>query len=253
VGPTVVYEQLCAARNEQRARMERRISRSTLEILGCGIPRCTALARLLVRARRESLAGGGAWFDELDPYWDHACLEVRIVARETLVLVGRACLSALTEDLVRRITDASDSWVVLDKFAHRLVGPAVLAGVLRWEFLLSLRSTDPATHRGERDPRGEDPSAPGRFSRRCALVASTAFNTPRHADAEKPLELLDPPVCEDRDTMTWKAVSWTLRALAKNAPARAAQFLDRPPAPLHPSVVREVRNVLRTGRKSGAR
>jgi hypothetical protein len=34
-------------------------------------------------------------------------------------------------------------------------------------------------------------------------------------------------------------------------PEVAERFLAQPPAPLHPSVVSEVRNVIRTGRKSG--
>jgi 3-methyladenine DNA glycosylase AlkD len=231
--------------------MERRISRSTLDILGCGVPACTRVARQIVRAKQSHRADGSAWFADLAPFWEHPCLEVRIVAREVLVLAAKKCIDALTEESVQQIVNAANSWVVLDKFAQKLVGPASLANILSWEFMLALRDTDPADHRGEQDPRGEEPSYPGRFFRRCALVASTAFNTSRRTDTDRPLELLDESVCRDRDTMTWKAVSWTLRSLSKNAPEVADQFLVRPPAPLHPSVVREVRNVIRTGRKSG--
>ena len=61
-------------------------------------------------------------------------------------------------------------------------------------------------------------------------------------------------VCElllgDHDDMIVKAMSWALRTLAKRDPKRAAAFIQQHRGQLHPRVVREVGNKLRTGLKN---
>ena len=56
---------------------------------------------------------------------------------------------------------------------------------------------------------------------------------------------------EDRDDMVVKAMSWALRALTVREPRVVSDFVDAREEVLAARVVREVRNKLRTGRKSG--
>ncbi len=58
-------------------------------------------------------------------------------------------------------------------------------------------------------------------------------------------------VWSDRDPMVVKAVSWALRALAKRDPAAVRKFMAAEGATGPALSVREVRNKLTTGRKSG--
>jgi 3-methyladenine DNA glycosylase AlkD len=58
-------------------------------------------------------------------------------------------------------------------------------------------------------------------------------------------------VVKDRDDMVVKALSWALRELSKRYPELVHQFIARHEGDLAPRVLREVRNKLSTGRKSG--
>ena len=234
-----------------RAVMERKIARTRLTLFGCGVPNTRAVAKMFVAPLKDAGLPAEQWYDVADPLLDSDILEVRQVAAEILLAGGAKVRDALTPAHLDRLTDAAESWAVLDSFASKLVGPAVRLDVLPWSKMEEYAAVDPAEHGGEYDPDGEDTLRPGRFRRRCALVASYHLNAGKNEDPERPFRLLTPSVCSDRDTMTWKAVSWTLRQAAKKFPETVRAFLAGPPAPLHASVVREVNNVLKSGRKSG--
>ena len=57
----------------------------------------------------------------------------------------------------------------------------------------------------------------------------------------------------DRDPMVVKALSWSLRELAKRDPAAVRRFLSDQGGALHALVRREVGNKLRTGLKNPRR
>ena len=90
------------------------------------------------------------------------------------------------------------------------------------------------------------------WSRRLALVTTTPINR-GHTGFTIPdltLELVD-RVKEERHPMITKAVSWALREMTKSHPDQVAAYLEENRGVLAARVVREVRNKLRTGLKSG--
>ena len=90
------------------------------------------------------------------------------------------------------------------------------------------------------------------WSRRLALVSTTPINR-GHTGFTIPdltLELVD-RVKEERHPMITKAVSWALREMTKSHPDRVVTYLEENREVLAAHVVREVRNKLRTGLKSG--
>ena len=90
------------------------------------------------------------------------------------------------------------------------------------------------------------------WSRRLALVATAPINR-GHTGFTIPdltLELVD-LVKEERHPMITKAVSWALREMTKSHPDQVSAYLEEKREALAAHVVREVRNKLRTGLKSG--
>jgi len=92
------------------------------------------------------------------------------------------------------------------------------------------------------------------WSRRLALVATVWLNRARKGAGypDLTLELVD-SVKQERHPMITKAVSWALRGLIGKHPDRVASYMEENRDVLAAHVVREVRNKLRTGLKSGER
>jgi 3-methyladenine DNA glycosylase AlkD len=87
------------------------------------------------------------------------------------------------------------------------------------------------------------------WTRRLAVVTASQLN--RHGlGIELTVELVD-QVRAERDPMITKAVSWALRELAVAAPHTAEEYLERRADELPAIAIRETRNKLRTGKKSG--
>ncbi|MGD2070749.1 MAG: DNA alkylation repair protein, partial [Gemmatimonadota bacterium] len=95
--------------------------------------------------------------------------------------------------------------------------------------------------------------SPDRWWRRAALVSTVALNKKSRGGSGDPERTF--PVCDalagDRDPMVAKALSWALRELVAHDRAGVEAFLERHDRVLPALVRREVRNKLRTGRKSG--
>lgn len=90
------------------------------------------------------------------------------------------------------------------------------------------------------------------WSRRLAIVSTVWLNRSQK-DLSFPsltLDLLD-RVKVEREPMITKAISWALRELTKKHPDRVADYVDANDGVLAAHVLREVRNKLRTGVKSG--
>lgn len=88
------------------------------------------------------------------------------------------------------------------------------------------------------------------WSRRLALVALVRISRERIGFTDPTLQLVD-QVKEERRPMITKAVSWVLRELVKSDRERLVAYLEENQSILASRVVREARNKLRTGLKSG--
>ena len=158
----------------------------------------------------------------------------RFIAYE-LVQKHPEAAAALGQRELERLGKGMSSWVEVDCFAVYLAGPSWRNGqvgdslIRRWT-----RSKD-------------------RWWRRAALVSTVPLNMRSRGGAGDASRTL--AVCrlllDDRDDMVVKALSWALRELAKRDPASVRRFLAQHESQLAPRVLREVRNKLRTGLKSG--
>jgi 3-methyladenine DNA glycosylase AlkD len=151
-----------------------------------------------------------------------------------LILHHRKALGSLNSRTLKLLGEGIDSWVAVDTFACYLAGPAWRehqvsdALIARWA-----RSKD-------------------RWWRRAAVVSTVPLNNKARGgkgDVVRTLEICS-LVVHDRDDMVVKALSWSLRELAKRDSQAVKKFLREKHAFLSPRVVREVTNKLKTGLKN---
>ncbi|MGD2070447.1 MAG: DNA alkylation repair protein [Gemmatimonadota bacterium] len=152
-------------------------------------------------------------------------------------LLGRRrdALETLDRSTVERLGEGMDNWGTVDGFSVTVSGPAWRLGrlddgdVLAWA------------------------GSPDRWWRRAALVSTVPLNKKSRGGSGDPGRTL--AVCEalagDREPMVAKALSWALRELVAHDREGVEGFLDRHGEAVPALVRREVRNKLRTGRKSG--
>ena len=151
-----------------------------------------------------------------------------------LVLHHKKTTEALDSKKVVRLGAGIDSWADVDIFASYIAGPAWREHripsnlVVKWA-----RSKD-------------------RWWRRAALVSTVPLNNKARGGTGDTFRTLK--VCQlavrDRDDMVAKALSWALRELSKRDKAAVKNFLNQNISGLHPRVIREVNNKLRTGLKT---
>jgi 3-methyladenine DNA glycosylase AlkD len=157
----------------------------------------------------------------------------RFVAYE-FVLHHKQALMCLDAKKLERLGQGIDSWEAVDTFACYVSGPTWRAQQVADKLIHSwARSKD-------------------RWWRRAAIVSTVPLNNKARGgdgDTRRTLQ-----VCElllnDRDDMVVKAMSWSLRELAKRDPMAVDRFISKYQAALAPRVIREVRNKLRTGLKN---
>ncbi|HEV3163458.1 MAG TPA: DNA alkylation repair protein, partial [Isosphaeraceae bacterium] len=135
---------------------------------------------------------------------------------------------------LERLGRGIDNWGAVDLFGCFVAGPA-------WR---ERQVPDALIHRWARSP--------DRWWRRAALVCTVPLNMPAQGGKGDPERTL--AVCakliDDRDDMVVKALSWSLRALARQAPAAVTAFLTDHHPRLAARVTREVRHKLSTGLKN---
>jgi len=144
-------------------------------------------------------------------------------------------LQHLTARDLDKLGEGLADWGTVDAFAVYLLGPAYREGRMSQSELA-------------RWARSED-----RFRRRAALACTVALNTKArggHGDAPRTLAICD-ILLSDRDDLVVKAMSWALRELAARCPQETVHYLDQHETALARRVVREVRNKLTTGKKTG--
>jgi 3-methyladenine DNA glycosylase AlkD len=135
-----------------------------------------------------------------------------------------AAMGRIRAPELRRLGVHLTSWFDVDCFGKFIAGPAWRAGQV----------TDSVIQAWTRSP--------DYWWRRAALVSTIGQDTKRTLRVCAELR-------DDREPMVWKALSWALRELAKRDPRAVHLFLGE--YELARPVVREVRNKLETGTKSG--
>ncbi len=185
-----------------------------------------------------------AWSRLIDPAPPHVVLELaerlapaggweRTVAYE-LVANHAGAMRTLTPRRLRVLGRGMNSWGHVDTFACYLAGPAWREGQVPDAVIQAwCRSDD-------------------RWWRRAALASTVALNLPARGgrgDARRTLAVCQ-LLLDDRDDMVVKALSWALRALARQDPAAVKAFMARHDGALAPRVKREVSTQLKKGRKS---
>ncbi len=154
-----------------------------------------------------------------------------------LVNRHQACLRSLQLHDVEALGRNIDSWSSVDAFAVYIAGPCWANGQI----------SDAAITRWAR--RGN------RWWRRTALVATTGLNVRSrggYGDPERTFAIAW-LLRSDRDDMVVKAMSWALRELIVWDAEGVSRFLSTNEDELAARVLREVRNKLQTGLKSGKR
>lgn len=91
---------------------------------------------------------------------------------------------------------------------------------------------------------------PHLYSRRLGLVASVYLNTGGNEYGEWTLSQVD-RLIDERDPMITKAISWSLRQMTRHQASMVEAYVDSRADRMAALPRREVRNKLRTGRKSG--
>lgn len=157
----------------------------------------------------------------------------RFVAYE-LVHYHVGALRSLNSRNIVMLGEGIDSWAAVDTFACYLSGPAWREGQIPDSVIRSwTRSKD-------------------RWWRRAAVVSTVALNNKARGgrgDTKRTIEICE-LVVGDHDDMVVKALSWALRELSKRDPKVVGTFIRGHESQLHPRVLREVRNKLRTGLKN---
>ena len=158
----------------------------------------------------------------------------RVLGTE-LVLHHPTALSEIRARDVRALAGELSSWSDVDVFACMISGQAFREGAIsEVEILRWARSRN-------------------RWWRRAALVSTVPLNVKAQGgrgDARRTLRICR-ALLDDPDDMVVKALSWALRALAERDPGAVRRFLEVHQNGLALRALREVRNKLRTGRKSG--
>lgn len=203
-----------------------------LKVYGLRVPQLRDIARAWGRAHQQVAR------DDLvalvDSLWNGESREERLLV---IYLLGhyKRWIPGLTWAHFERWRQDLDNWEITD-------------GLGQWVLALWLLG-DPDTRL---DYLGELIADEDVWSRRLALVATAQINR-GHTGFTIPdltLELVD-RVKEERHPMITKAVSWALREMTKSHPDRVVTYLEENREVLAAYVVREVRNKLRTGLKSG--
>ncbi len=151
-----------------------------------------------------------------------------------LVQHHRGARHSLNSRKLKLLGEGIDSWTAVDTFACFLSGPA-------WR---EQQVPDSLIARWARSR--------NHWWRRAAVVSTVPLNNKARGgqgDATRTLAICN-LVVDDREDMVVKALSWSLRELAKRDPGSVKKFLDEKHHHLSRRVLREVNNKLNTGLKS---
>lgn len=229
----LAIEALAALRSQadaDRARFMLRYAPTAQEHVGATVPQARREAARIARALRGEPADAVIAAAEallLLGTFDTRCAAAYLLGRR------RDVLRNLSVRDIERLAEGNDNWANVDAFATEVAGlawrdgPVADADVRRWA------------------------SSGNVWTRRMALVATTALNKQGRSDAARTLDICE-RLADDEQPYVRKALSWALRALAVPEPSAVATYLAAHPE-LPRSVRREVETKLRTGRKTAPR
>ena len=151
-----------------------------------------------------------------------------------LVQHHRAALRSLNSRTNKRLGNGIGSWGAVDSFACFLAGPVWREHQIPDSLIITwARSKD-------------------RWWRRAAVVSTVPLNNKTRGgrgDLARTIQICG-LVVDDRDDMVVKALSWSLRELAKRDHLSVRTYIAEHEKRLAPRVLREVRNKLNTGLKN---
>ncbi len=159
-------------------------------------------------------------------------LEAQQIAFE-LLDKNKAARRQLTLNDVLEFGAGIDNWISVDHFAGYIAGPCWREGQIPDQVV-------------EEWTASED-----RWWRRAAVVCTVALNQKARGgsgDVDRTLRICG-LVAADKDDMVTKALSWSLRELAKREPEPVVEFIDQNEGVLPKRVIREVRRKVTTGHK----
>jgi 3-methyladenine DNA glycosylase AlkD len=159
-------------------------------------------------------------------------LLLRIFAYE-LVHYHAAALKSLNSRNIVLLGNGINSWAAVDTFACYLSGPAWREGQIPDAVICSWTGSKERWWRG------------------AGVVSTVALNNKAsgRGDTKRSIQICE-LVVDDHDDMVVKALSWALRELSKREPTVVNAFILEYESRLHPRVLREVRNKLKTGLKN---
>lgn len=157
----------------------------------------------------------------------------RFVAYE-LLLNHQPVMRSITPSEVEKLGEGMAHWGDVDSFACFIAGPAWRAGNIPDSVIRTWAHS------------------PNWCWRRAALVSTVPLNSRAQGGAGDPKRTLaiSAMLTTDRHDLVVKALSWSLRELAKRDPESVRLFLSAHRDQLAPRVIREVNNKLATGRKN---
>ncbi len=150
-----------------------------------------------------------------------------------LIRFHKGAFDALGEAEIADFTGRALSWYAVDALGTVLTGPLWAKDRLPDRLIAGWADAD------------------DRWLRRSALVATVKLGE-RQQDTARTLDVCR-KLAADRDDMVEKAMSWALRSLAMRDRQATEAFMAEMDRELPARAVREVRNKLRTGLKSGRR
>ncbi|MEZ4768184.1 MAG: DNA alkylation repair protein [Caldilineales bacterium] len=207
------------------------VMKTQLHLYGVRVPELRRLSGDWQRAHK------GIAPDELlamvEALWTGASYEERAMAIE---LLGRnkRVIPGLSWDHFDRWRHQVDNWGLDDALATTVFGPWLAADLPGRLAHLRALVVDPVV-----------------WSRRLGLVATVPLNRDRSTgQPDLTLALVD-QLKGERQPMITKAISWALRTMITFYPDQVAAYLDANADTLPSHAIREVRNKLQTGLKSG--
>lgn len=141
---------------------------------------------------------------------------------------------SLTEEYIESIEKNLDNWISVDYFGAIVVGGAWRENFISAEKVKNYLSSD------------------NFWIRRIAVVATVSLNQKAKGgfgDSKRTLEICK-LVVDDHQEMIIKALSWSLRELAKIDKEPVIKFVNEFENRLHKKILREVKNKLETGLKN---
>ncbi len=215
------------AEPDRRAFMQRTCP-TAMEVIGVKVPAYRPLVKALGKEVRGAPPQEVAALAQA--LVDTGSIEARSAAYE--ILEGnKKVLRSLTPDQVMALGEGVDNWASVDTWAGYVVGPLWRDGLFPDTTVQGWLGAD------------------DRWLRRTAVVCTVALNQKARGgkgDTPRTLQVCA-QVVDDRDDMVVKALSWSLRELAKRNPEAVEAFLAE--HEVAPRVRREVRNKLDSGLK----